>query len=247
MKKLTDSQLEKHLFKNTRAKASAADIKNQISHLNMAVKVFNSEFETRFLISDYLPKSKNLLAVYNLDLKRVVLNKMSFTNPNVFAAAILHEISHAIGTKDYFYYNRFVESYPPMASYKSEMAMLDNYTKQTRKFMTRGTNGGFVATGFGDHLMSHFKVPETLFYDEKIEFVAEAMKFDPTFRESHLLNNADTLSVYLMTLAGLGKKKSTWPRKAIENSLKDTVNIFSTDEAKEFSKYGTDWEAHLDG
>lgn len=241
MTKMKDAKLEQHFFNNTASKASAADIKNKISQLDMAIKVFNSEFDTRFLISDVSFDDQSLLAQYNSGIGKIILNNRSFDYPHNFTQLLLHEISHAIGTLDYFYYNSFDRNFPPVSSYKKEREMLDDYIIAERECLNKNTDTSFAVSGIGLDAHDYFDIPETYTDQQKLEFVAKKVIADRTLSDVVSLVNADTLTIYAMCLSGLGNKG----KSPVKIPLKDTFNIYLNPEASVFSQYGSNWEERL--
>ncbi|MEW5289816.1 hypothetical protein ABW286_11575 [Erwinia papayae] len=226
--KMSDQQIEKHFTETTSATATAQEIKSKVDEFNKAVDIINSQLEKRILISNSDMGEKNVMASYLPYYKRIILNDHTFKDARQLTPTMIHEISHGIGTNDYIYYHgRSVKE----VTNQSEKEMLDDVLSTMADQLRISEAGDFSVRHIGKDAKDLFKIHSTMSKNQKIKIITKDMKYNKEKLKEVGLNNADTLTVYYMSLAGLGKKSKVY-EFADDIPLKNTQALFSTPEAK---------------
>lgn len=193
----------------TITKANAAALRKNIIETNAATKVFYSEMDTRVVIS--LLDDKASSASYAVQGGYMHLNERIFREPaSEIILRMLHESSHAIGTKDFIYLDYSLYNYRDVA--ELERFRLLNTNKNTYKYFNN-KESEIKKYGLICNAQSEM---ETLFLDDDVNKFKELMaapfltssfggKIPPPF-EHALVNSADTVSYIMMMLSGVSDR-----------------------------------------
>lgn len=200
----------------TITKANAAALRKNIIETNAATKVFYSEMDTRVVISLLDDDDKASSASYTVQGGLMLLNERIFREPAAeIILRMLHESSHAIGTKDFIYLNYSLYHYRDVA--ELERFRLLNTNKNAYKYFNN-KESEIKKNGLIWNAQSEM---ETLFLDGNVNKFKELMaapfltssfggKIPPPF-EHALVNSADTVSYIMMMLSGVSDRR--WYRK----------------------------------
>ncbi|WP_261641255.1 hypothetical protein [Erwinia mallotivora] len=227
---ISDLEIERHFFEMTSSIASAKDIKNKLAELDTAIDLLNSDFENRYIISNLYSDQKGVYGLYNKNLKRIILNDETFSSPEALTQGILHEITHSVDTEDYLYFNVDLESGTGRKVYQSEKEMLDQYVSAMTDDTSAARRGEDGYPGYGMATNEYFGITDSMSLLDKKTLIKQTLINGGEKVNKLGLNNADTLSAYYMSLAGLGRKSQVVDLTR-EIPLKDTARIFSTSAA----------------
>ncbi|EXU73904.1 hypothetical protein BG55_20140 [Erwinia mallotivora] len=228
---MSDLEIERHFFEMTSSIASAKDIKNKLAELDTAIDLLNSDFENRYIISNLYSDQKGVYGLYNKNLKRIILNDETFSSPEALTQGILHEITHSVDTEDYLYFNVDLASGTGRKVYQSEKEMLDQYVSAMTDDTSAARRGEDGYPGYGMATNEYFGITDSMSLSDKKTLIKQTLINGGEKVNKLGLNNADTLSAYYMSLAGLGRKSQVVDLTR-EIPLKDTARIFSTSAAK---------------
>lgn len=212
LSKMSDADLVKFVRENIPViltEDSAAILRGNIKETNAGTKVFYNDMDKRVVIG-LESNADPAAASYIVGKGIIVINEKVFMNPSSANLLILlHESSHAIGTKDYMYFTHTLKNYPTQEEYAA--SRITEVNKEIKEHYSL-VNDRIKKEGLG----FEFKKPlEDLFSDAEKEHAKKLVNQNILVKETKpllpqiekgFINSADTVAYMTILLSGITDK-----------------------------------------
>ncbi|QQG28975.1 hypothetical protein JFY74_02575 [Pectobacterium carotovorum] len=204
-------------------KSDAQILAESVVKLNSAVDFFCSKMDDEFIFSRDMYPDESLASYSSLTKKIIIYNSIFKADSATISHIFLHEISHSLGSKDYFYHRTPKLSITRDNERLHDMSTFDALNKKTID-LSISANGSFLNFNkytFGPSFYKDDEVIKMNLNPKNLHFESFKMFLNNKSKLKKMaFSNADTNAVFILQLAGFGipdMKKMNKLSKLIKN------------------------------